>query len=89
MCEVYEKLVYDAWIKCEEMMEKDKFNDNPYHTPSAQKSYDAKIVFKTGKGRCLDCERHEHLSRLRDIPNTELRDALIWILENTDYPIGE
>ena len=67
--------------------EEEELDDNPYHIPS-------------GKGRCLDCERHEHLAKLHDILGggwcknldeniIKLRDALIWVLENTDYPVGE
>lgn len=88
-------------------MEEDAFEDNPYHTPPAQREYKAKLVFdawvlkltypEARKGRCLDCERQEHLAKLNEIfgesfdasDMRKLRDAVMWILENTDYPVGE
>ncbi len=77
-------------------MEENGFDDNLFHTPPAQKTYNAKLVFDArNHGRCLDCERQEHLSRLessRPSHGNELDamyDAVIWILENTDYPVGE
>ncbi len=48
--------------------------------------------------RCLDCEAKSHWAKLQGMDTTNnnvssnlsiLQEALIWILENTDYPSGE
>ncbi len=51
---------------------------------------------KEDKERCLDCEAKSHWARLQELNLNDVKeslnkmqDALIWILENTDYPVGE
>lgn len=46
--------------------------------------------------RCLDCEAKSHWAKIQGLEplNTveaieTIQRALIWILENTDYPVGE
>lgn len=45
--------------------------------------------------RCIDCEAMSHLFSLQGMnieDNSQLmtiKDALIWILENIDWPVGE
>jgi hypothetical protein len=47
--------------------------------------------------KCLDCEAKSHWAKLQGLDTYSnpqeslciLKDVLIWILENTDYPVGE
>ena len=40
--------------------------------------------------RCLDCEAMSHWNKLQgDASLSEIKEAVIWILENTEWPGGE
>jgi hypothetical protein len=95
--EIKAKFIYKPPESSEKPLESLPIRFLQNSTAIGKRMHDDWVVnLKRSSDHCLDCERQEHLWKLNEIgahfgPSdiAKLRDALIFLLENTNYPVHE